>query len=64
MLMFDAATKDRRALIENTPRERAVYESPTLENRRRKALERLGERWVLHPNYNPALNSHHSVFVR
>lgn len=64
MLMFDAATEDRRALIENTPRERAVYESPTLENRRRKALERLGERWVLHPNYKPALNPHHSVFVR
>jgi len=41
-----------------------VYESPTLENRRRKALERLGERWVLHPNYNSALNPHHSVFVR
>ena len=64
MLMFDAATEDRRALIENTPRERAVYESPTLENRRRKALERLGERWVLHPNYNPALNPRHAVFVR
>lgn len=62
--MFDAATEDRRALIENTPRERAVYESPTLENRRRKALEYLGDRWVLHPNYNPASNLRHAVFVR
>lgn len=62
MLMFDAATKDRRAFIENTPRERVVYENPRLENRRQKALEYLGENWVLHPNYKP--NPRHVVFSR
>ena len=62
MLMFDAATEIRRALIKNTPRDRVMYESPVLENRRRKAIETLGENWVLHPNYQP--NPRHSLVAR
>ena len=62
MLMFDAATAARRALIENTPRERVMYENPVIENRRRRAIETLGENWVLHPNYKS--NPRHSLAAR
>lgn len=33
--------------------------SPSLAEKRKKALEFLGERWVLHPNYK--FDPHHSM---
>ena len=62
MLMSDSAAEDRRVLIKSTPREHVMYENHVLESRRRRAIESLGENWVLHPNYQP--NPKHSLVAR
>ena len=38
-----------------------AQEAAALEAKRRAALEYLGERWVLHPNYRPRLPQHGST---